>query len=75
MGLVGRRTVMLAVATIGCACGFRTSPGRARERTLTFVFGRPEASPRAQWLIALYLKLPFKPMGKQMLLRARPVRS
>ncbi len=54
MGLVGRRTVMLAAATIGCACGFRTGPGRARERTLTFVFGRPEASPRAQWLIALY---------------------
>lgn len=30
--------------------------------------------PVSQWLIALYLRLPFKPMGKQMLLRARPVR-
>jgi hypothetical protein len=28
----------------------------------------------SQWLIALYLRMPFKPMGKQMLLRARPVR-
>lgn len=27
------------------------------------------------WLIRLYLALPFKPMGKQMLLRARPRRS
>jgi hypothetical protein len=30
--------------------------------------------PVSQWLIALYLRMPFKPMGKQMLLRARPVR-
>ena len=30
--------------------------------------------PVSQWLIRLYLALPFKPMGKQMLLRARPVR-
>jgi SAM-dependent methyltransferase len=30
--------------------------------------------PVSQWLIGLYLCLPFKPMGKQMLLRARPVR-
>ena len=30
--------------------------------------------PVAQWLIGLYLRLPFKPMGKQMLLRAKPVR-
>jgi SAM-dependent methyltransferase len=31
--------------------------------------------PVSQWLIGLYLRLPFKPMGKQMLLRARPVWS
>ena len=31
--------------------------------------------PVSQWLIRLYLALPFKPMGKQMLLRARPGRS
>ena len=31
--------------------------------------------PVSQWLIRLYLALPFKPMGKQMLLRARPSRS
>jgi SAM-dependent methyltransferase len=30
--------------------------------------------PVSQWLIRLYLALPFKPMGKQMLLRARPAR-
>jgi len=30
--------------------------------------------PVSQWLIRLYLALPFKPMGKQMLLRARPLR-
>lgn len=30
--------------------------------------------PVSQWLIRLYLALPFKPMGKQMLLRARPSR-
>ena len=30
--------------------------------------------PVSQWLIGLYLVLPFKPMGKQMLLRARPGR-
>jgi SAM-dependent methyltransferase len=30
--------------------------------------------PVSEWLIALYLRMPFKPMGKQMLLRARPVR-
>lgn len=30
--------------------------------------------PVSQWLIRLYLALPFKPMGKQMLLTARPVR-
>ena len=30
--------------------------------------------PVAQWLIRLYLALPFKPLGKQMLLRARPSR-
>lgn len=30
--------------------------------------------PVAQWLIRLYLALPVKPMGKQMLLRARPSR-
>ena len=30
--------------------------------------------PVSQWLIALYLALPFKPMGKQMLIRARPSR-
>jgi len=30
--------------------------------------------PVSQWLIGLYLALPFKPMGKQMLLRARPSR-
>ncbi|MCY7399129.1 MAG: class I SAM-dependent methyltransferase [Sphingomonas bacterium] len=30
--------------------------------------------PVSQWLIRLYLALPFKPMGKQMLLRARPCR-
>jgi hypothetical protein len=30
--------------------------------------------PVSQWLIALYLRMPIKPMGKQMLLRARPVR-
>jgi len=29
--------------------------------------------PVLPWLIRLYLGLPFKPMGKQMLLRARPV--
>ena len=29
--------------------------------------------PVSQWLIALYLRLPFKPLGKQMLLRARPI--
>ncbi len=28
-----------------------------------------------QWLIRLYLALPFKPMGKQMLVRARPSQS
>jgi len=28
--------------------------------------------PVSQWLIGLYLALPFKPMGKQMLLSARP---
>ena len=31
--------------------------------------------PVSQWLIRLYLALPFKPMGKQMLLRARPSRA
>ena len=30
--------------------------------------------PVSQWLIRLYLALPFKPIGKQMLLRARPSR-
>jgi len=30
--------------------------------------------PVSQWLIRLYLALPFKPMGKQMLLRAKPGR-
>ena len=30
--------------------------------------------PVSPWLIRLYLALPFKPMGKQMLLRARPSR-
>jgi SAM-dependent methyltransferase len=29
--------------------------------------------PVSQWLIGLYLRLPFSPLGKQMLLRARPV--
>lgn len=30
--------------------------------------------PVSQWLIGVYLRLPYKPMGKQMLVRARPVR-
>ena len=30
--------------------------------------------PVSKWLIGLYLALPFKPMGKQMLLSARPAR-
>jgi hypothetical protein len=52
MGLVGRRTLILAAAAAGC--GLRPGRSRGEPRTLTFVFGRPEASPRTQWLIAVY---------------------
>ena len=60
----------IGVADFLAANGYEVIEVRPRFLPLT-VKSRLPVSPL---LIALYLKSPFKPMGKQMLLRARPRR-
>jgi len=50
------------------ANGFRVLECRPRFLPLTI----KSSLPIHPWLIRLYLRLPFKPLGKQMLVRARP---
>ncbi len=61
----------VSLADFLAANGYEVLDVRPRFLPLT-VKSRLPVSPA---LIALYLKLPFKPMGKQMLVRARPRRA
>lgn len=61
----------ISLADLLCANGWEILEVRPRFLPLTV----KSRLPVSQWLIRLYLASPFKPMGKQMLLRARPSQS